>query len=205
MIYRHSVRKLLLTALFVLSLGLMGCDSAAPTATVVPVVEPTATTASTGSDPTADATPTIATASSEPTATTATTSSDPTATTGTAGTTAAACTKLNLNTVSADQLMATVPGFNSRWVREFMEYRPYVSIQQFRKELGKYTDTTQISEWEKYVYVPISPSDSDAATLAQLPGVDDTIAAALVAGRPYASTDAFLTVLGSQVSADQAA
>jgi hypothetical protein len=38
----------------------------------------------------------------------------------------------------------------------------------------------------------------------QLPGVDDTIAADLIAGRPYVDSDAFLTQLGEYVSADQA-
>jgi len=88
-------------------------------------------------------------------------------------------------------------------VREFQEYRPYLSILQFRKELGKYIDDAQIAEYEKYVYVPIAINDSDSATLQQIPGLDATSADTLIAGRPYASTDAFLSKLSTFVSADE--
>jgi len=87
-------------------------------------------------------------------------------------------------------------------VREFQEYRPYLSILQFRKELGKYIDDAQIAEYEKYVYVPIAINDSDSATLQQIPGLDAASANTLIAGRPYASTDAFLSKLSALVSAD---
>jgi len=112
-------------------------------------------------------------------------------------------TKINLNTATSDELLATIPGFGSRMVREFQEYRPYISIQQFRKEIGKYVDTAQVAEYEKYVYVPIAINDSDSATLQQIAGLDATEAETLIAGRPYASTDAFLTKLSTFVSTDE--
>jgi len=113
--------------------------------------------------------------------------------------------KLNLNTASASQFLAAIPNLPSRMTREFEEYRPYISIQQFRREIGKYVDATQVAEYEKYVYVPITINDSDAATLQQIPGLDATEAAALIAGRPYASTDAFLEKLTPAVSSDELA
>ena len=111
--------------------------------------------------------------------------------------------KLNLNTVTGDELLAAIPSFSNRMVREFHEYRPYVSIQQFRREIGKYVGEAQVAEYEKYVYVPISINDSDAETLNQIPGLDATEAAALLAGRPYASVDDFLARLSGFVSADE--
>ena len=59
---------------------------------------------------------------------------------------AAGSAKANLNTASGDDFMSAVPGLGNRMVREFMEYRPYVSIQQFRKEIGKYMDNAQVAE-----------------------------------------------------------
>ena len=112
-------------------------------------------------------------------------------------------TRLNLNTVTGDELLATIPGFGSRMVREFQEYRPYISIQQFRKEIGKYVDDAQVAEYEKYVYVPIAINDSDSASLQQIAGLDATEAETLIAGRPYASSDAFLTKLSGLVSATE--
>ena len=111
--------------------------------------------------------------------------------------------KLNLNTVTGDELLAAIPGFGNRMVREFQEYRPYLSIQQFRKEIGKYVDDAQVAEYEKYVYVPIAINDSDSATLQQIPGLDAAEAETLISGRPYASTEAFLTQLSTFVSADE--
>ena len=111
--------------------------------------------------------------------------------------------KINLNTATSDQLLSTIPGFGSRMVREFQEYRPYDSIQQFRQQIGKYVDHAQVAEYEKYIYVPIAINASDSATLQQIPGLDSTEADALIAARPYASADAFLTKLSTFVSADQ--
>ena len=53
--------------------------------------------------------------------------------------------KLNLNTVTGDELLGTIPGFGNRMVREFQEYRPYISIQQFRQEIGKYVDAKEVA------------------------------------------------------------
>ena len=111
--------------------------------------------------------------------------------------------KLNLNTLTGDELTATIPGFPNRMIREFLEYRPYASIQQFRREIGKYVGDTQVTEYEEYVYVPISFNDSDSETLQQIPGLDGTEADALIAGRPYATQADFLTKLNEYVSADE--
>ena len=90
-------------------------------------------------------------------------------------------------------------------VHEFEEYRPYKSILQFRKEIGKYVDQAQVAEYEKYIFVPIDENQSDAATLQQIPGLDATEAQELIAGRPYASRDAFLAKLAEKVSPDELA
>ena len=112
-------------------------------------------------------------------------------------------TKVNLNTASGDEFAAAIPGLGNRMVREFMEYRPYISIQQFRRELGKYVDDTQVAEYEKYVYVPIAINDSDSETLQQIPGLSAEEAASLISARPFSSTEDFLTKLSGYISADE--
>ena len=116
---------------------------------------------------------------------------------------AAGATKFNLN-VATEAQFRTIRGVGDRFVREFQEYRPYTSILQFRKEIGKYVDEQQVATWGKYVFVPVDPNTADAETLKQLPGVTDEIAKQLIGGRPYASADAFLAALGKHVTADQA-
>jgi DNA uptake protein ComE-like DNA-binding protein len=112
--------------------------------------------------------------------------------------------KLNLNIASETDLMA-IPGMTTRMVHEFQEYKPYQSIQQFRREMSKYVSAPVVADYEKYVYVPISENDSDAATLQQIPGLDATEAQELIAGRPYASREAFLAKLTQKVSPDELA
>lgn len=127
-------------------------------------------------------------------------------TTTTTATPAAANTpraKLNVNTASGQELMSTIPNFSNRMVHEFEEYRPYRSIQVFRREIGKYVAPTVVAEYEKYIYVPIDVNQSDAPTLMQIPGLDQLEAESLIAERPYASADAFLTRLSGKVSATE--
>ncbi len=113
-------------------------------------------------------------------------------------------TPLNLNTATSEEF-ATIPGVGDRMIHEFEEYRPYQSIQQFRREIGKYVDEDQVAAYEPYVFVPVDPNESDAETLQQMPGVGATEAEALIAGRPYDSADAFLTAYAETVSAADAA
>lgn len=76
-------------------------------------------------------------------------------------------TLLNLNTASSEEFL-TIPDMGNRMVREFEEYRPYISIEQFRREIGKYVDDAQVAAYEAYVYVPVNINESDAAFLAEL-------------------------------------
>ena len=120
-----------------------------------------------------------------------------------AGASTSADGKINLNNMTDDQLTETIPDFGGRMVFEFFEYQPYVSIAEFRREIGKYVDDDQVAEYETYIFVPIEINESDAATLAQIPGVDEALAETLISGRPYSSNEAFLTVLGESLASDE--
>ncbi|HWN08715.1 MAG TPA: hypothetical protein VNO50_05480 [Pyrinomonadaceae bacterium] len=122
-----------------------------------------------------------------------------------AATNSPAQAKLNINTASGAEFLNAIPNLGNRMVHEFEEYRPYKSIQQFRKEIGKYVDQAKVAEYEKYIFVPIDENQSDAPTLQQIPGIDATEAQELVGGRPYASRDAFLEKLADKVSPDELA
>jgi DNA uptake protein ComE-like DNA-binding protein len=60
---------------------------------------------------------------------------------------------IDLNSAS-DQEITLIPGVGARMLREFKEYRPYRSIAQFRREIGKYVDSTEVARLERYVTVP---------------------------------------------------
>jgi DNA uptake protein ComE-like DNA-binding protein len=57
---------------------------------------------------------------------------------------------VNLNTAS-DADILSIPGVGQRMLHEFKEYRPYKSIEQFRREIGKYVDKTEVARLERYV------------------------------------------------------
>ena len=59
---------------------------------------------------------------------------------------------IDLNAAS-DSAILSIPGSGPRVLREFKEYRPYKSIEQFRREMGKYWNEKEVARLERYVYV----------------------------------------------------
>ena len=57
---------------------------------------------------------------------------------------------INLNDASDEDILS-IPGVGPRMLREFKEYRPYTSMAQFRKEIGKYVDENELARLERYV------------------------------------------------------
>lgn len=57
---------------------------------------------------------------------------------------------IDLNSAPGDEIML-IPGMSSRMVHEFEEYRPYTSLEQFRREIGKYVDEDEVARLESYV------------------------------------------------------
>lgn len=57
---------------------------------------------------------------------------------------------IDLNTAS-DEAILSIPGVGNRMLHEFKEYRPYKSIEQFRREIGKYVDAKEVARLERYV------------------------------------------------------
>ena len=190
------LKRVCLTAILVgvMGVGLAACDQGTPSIPVISTPQAVEVATTTSVAVVEPATPGGVTDNATPTPVTPESTTQP-----------EACDMLNLNTVTEAELMATIPGFSARMVHEFLEYRPYVSIRQFRQEIGKYVDENQIAEYEKYVYVPVDVNDSDTETLKQIPGVDDAVAAKLIAGRPYSSGEAFLVALAALITDEQLA
>jgi DNA uptake protein ComE-like DNA-binding protein len=57
---------------------------------------------------------------------------------------------INLNTATDEDILS-IPGVGKRMLHEFKEYRPYKSIEQFRREIGKYVDNRELARLERYV------------------------------------------------------
>ena len=60
--------------------------------------------------------------------------------------------RIDLNTATDEQIML-IPGMGKRMLHEFKEYRPYRSIEQFRREIGKYVSKDEVARFERYVKI----------------------------------------------------
>ena len=59
---------------------------------------------------------------------------------------------VNLNTAT-DADILTIPGAGQRMVREFKEYRPWKTKEQFEKEIGKYVGPKETARLWRYVVI----------------------------------------------------
>jgi DNA uptake protein ComE-like DNA-binding protein len=59
---------------------------------------------------------------------------------------------VNLNTAT-DADILSIPGAGQKMVREFKEYRPWKSMAQFDKEIGKYVGAKETNRLKRYVVI----------------------------------------------------
>jgi DNA uptake protein ComE-like DNA-binding protein len=59
---------------------------------------------------------------------------------------------VNLNTASNEDILS-IPGAGQRMVREFNEYRPWKSKEQFDKEIGKYVGAKETARLWRFVVI----------------------------------------------------
>jgi DNA uptake protein ComE-like DNA-binding protein len=59
---------------------------------------------------------------------------------------------VNLNTATDEDILS-IPGAGARMVREFKEYRPWKTKEQFMKEIGKYVGEKEASRLFRFVVI----------------------------------------------------
>ena len=57
---------------------------------------------------------------------------------------------VELNSASDEDILA-IPGVGRKMLHEFTEYRPYKSMAQFEREIGKYVDDEELARLVSYV------------------------------------------------------
>ena len=112
--------------------------------------------------------------------------------------------QINLNTASREEIML-IPGMTSRMAHEFEEYRPYTSLEQFRREIGKYVDANEVARLEQYVFVPLNLNSASAEALMTIPGMTSRMVHEFEEYRPYTSMDQFRREIGKYVDAKEVA
>ena len=59
---------------------------------------------------------------------------------------------IDINKASKEEILL-IPGVGPKMLHEFEEYRPYTSMEQFRREIGKYVDNTELARLETFVAI----------------------------------------------------
>ncbi|NQZ75301.1 MAG: helix-hairpin-helix domain-containing protein [Ekhidna sp.] len=104
----------------------------------------------------------------------------------------------NLNT-TAEEDFKLIPGVGDRMAHEFEEYRPYLKLDQFRREIGKYVDETEVARYEQYVFVPVELNSATEEDILALPGVGSRMAHEFEEYRPYENLEQFRKEIGKYV------
>lgn len=112
--------------------------------------------------------------------------------------------QIDLNAASRDEIML-IPGMTSRMAHEFEEYRPYTSLEQFRREIGKYVDANEVARLEQYVFVPLKLNSASGADLMTIPGMTNRMVHEFEEYRPYASIEQFRREIGKYVDSNEVA
>ncbi len=111
---------------------------------------------------------------------------------------------MNLNSASEEEIML-IPGMSDRMVHEFEEYRPYTSMEQFRREIGKYVDEDEVARLEQYVFSPMNLNDASSEDFATIPGMTRRMVREFEEYRPYTSMEQFRREIGKYVDEDEVA
>lgn len=104
----------------------------------------------------------------------------------------------NLNTTE-EKDFKIIPGVGDRMAHEFEEYRPYISIKQFKREIGKYVDQDEVARYLNYVFVPVELNTASEDDIKALPGVGNRMAHEFEEYRPYKSLSQFRKEIGKYV------
>lgn len=112
--------------------------------------------------------------------------------------------QINLNTASREEIML-IPRMTSRMAHEFEEYRPYTSLEQFRKEIGKYVDANEVARLEQYVFVPMSLNKASAQDFMTIPGMTNRMVHEFEEYRPYTGIEQFRREIGKYVDQKEVA
>ena len=92
-----------------------------------------------------------------------------------------------------------IPDMTGRMAHEFEEYRPYTSMEQFRREMGKYVDDAEVARLEQYAFSPINLNSASEKDIMTIPGMTGRMAHEFEEYRPYTSMEQFRREMGKYV------
>jgi DNA uptake protein ComE-like DNA-binding protein len=90
-------------------------------------------------------------------------------------------------------------------VHEFVEYRPYLTIAKFRREIAKYVDAKELARLEQYVFVPINLNTASDEDIRTIPGLGSRMLREFKEYRPFRNLEHFRREIGKYVDAKELA
>jgi DNA uptake protein ComE-like DNA-binding protein len=111
---------------------------------------------------------------------------------------------VNLNTGTKDEIML-IPGAGARMVREFGEYRPWVSWAQFDKEISKYVGQPETDRLKQYVFIPVNLNTATKEQIITIPGAGNRMEREFNEYRPWKTKEQFEKEIGKYVDAKEVA
>jgi DNA uptake protein ComE-like DNA-binding protein len=111
---------------------------------------------------------------------------------------------VNLNTGTKDEIML-IPGAGARMVREFGEYRPWVSWAQFDKEISKYVGQPETDRLKQYVFIPVNLNTATKEQIITIPGAGNRMVREFNEYRPWKTKEQFEKEIGKYVDAKEVA
>jgi DNA uptake protein ComE-like DNA-binding protein len=111
---------------------------------------------------------------------------------------------INLNTGTGPEILL-VPKIAKRMAHEFEEYRPWVSMAQFDKEIGKYVDATEVNRLKQYVFIPIDLNTATDDQFKTIPNLAANMLHELKEYRPWKTKAQFDKEIGKYVGPKETA
>ena len=109
---------------------------------------------------------------------------------------------IDLNDVTNEEILL-IPGVGNRMLHEFEEYRPYIALPQFHREIGKYVDDEELARLAQYVYVRIDLNSASQEEILSIPGVGPRMQHEFEEYRPYAAMAQFSREIGKYVDDEE--
>jgi DNA uptake protein ComE-like DNA-binding protein len=111
---------------------------------------------------------------------------------------------INLNTATSAEIQM-IPGAGRRMAHEFDEYRPWTSYAQFRREIGKYVDSTEVARLAQYTFIPVNLNTATDEDILSIPGMGRRMLREFKEYRPYADIERFRREIGKYVDVKEVA
>ena len=112
--------------------------------------------------------------------------------------------QINLNTATEEEILM-IPGTGKRMLHEFLEYRPYKTLAQFHKEIGKYVNDKELARLAQYVFVPINLNTASDQDIVSIPGIGKRMLHEFKEYRPYTNIEQFRKEIGKYVDKKEVA